>query len=44
MNQDDHQDYEKPPFFDSWAGMYALVLGNLFFLIILFYLLTVYYS
>jgi hypothetical protein len=30
----------KPPFFKSWNGMYAFVLGNLVACIILFYLLT----
>jgi len=31
---------EKPPFFKSWKGWYFLVIGNLTFLIILFYLFT----
>ncbi|CAM3652332.1 hypothetical protein POKO110462_13900 [Pontibacter korlensis] len=35
---------EKPPFFSSWAGMYWLVLGNLAFLIILFYIITKIYA
>ena len=35
---------EKPPFFNSWKGWYLLVIGNLAFLIILFYLFTRYYS
>lgn len=35
---------EKPPFFKSWAGMYWLVLGNLAFLILLFYILTKLYA
>ncbi|WP_181163708.1 hypothetical protein [Pontibacter mangrovi] len=34
----------KPPFFKRWAGMYWLVLGNLAFLILLFYLLTKLYA
>lgn len=35
---------ESPPFFKSWRGMYWLVIGNLVFMIILFYWLTLYYS
>ncbi|PKV63271.1 hypothetical protein [Pontibacter ramchanderi] len=35
---------DKPPFFKSWKGMYWLVLGNLAFLIILFYIITRIYS
>lgn len=34
----------KPPFFKTWAGMYWLVLGNLAFLIILFYIITKLYE
>ncbi|WP_242916598.1 hypothetical protein [Pontibacter liquoris] len=34
----------KPPFFKSWAGMYWLVLGNLAFIIILFYIITKVYE
>ncbi|WP_299758576.1 hypothetical protein [uncultured Pontibacter sp.] len=34
----------KPPFFKRWAGMYWLVLGNLAFLIILFYIITKLYE
>jgi hypothetical protein len=35
---------DKPPFFKNWKGMYWLVLGNLVFLIILFYIITRIYS
>ena len=35
---------DKPPFFKSWSGMYWLVLGNLAFLILLFYLITKIYE
>ncbi|MCJ8167253.1 hypothetical protein MKJ04_20600 [Pontibacter sp. E15-1] len=35
---------EKPPFFKHWSGMYWLVLGNLVFLILLFYTLTKIYA
>ncbi|WP_347158148.1 hypothetical protein [Pontibacter chitinilyticus] len=35
---------EKPPFFKSWSGMYWLVLGNLAFLVGLFYLITRLYA
>ena len=31
---------DRPPFFRSWAGVYAVVLGFLGFLIVLFRLLT----
>ena len=34
---------DRPPFFRSWAGVYALVLGFLGFLVILFHLFTRYY-
>ncbi|MCC9138564.1 hypothetical protein ACFSKU_00210 [Pontibacter silvestris] len=34
----------KPPFFNSWSGMYWLVLGNLTFLIVLFYFITKIYE
>ena len=35
---------EKPPFFNSWSGMYWLVLGNLAFMIVLFYIITKLYA
>jgi len=35
---------EKPPFFKRWKGMYWLVLGNLAFLIVLFYIITKIYE
>lgn len=35
---------DKPPFFDSWPKMYALVIAVLGILILLFYLFTEYYS
>ena len=41
---DTEKPIEKPPFFSSWAGMYWLVLGNLAFLIVLFYIITLVYS
>ncbi|MBW7468893.1 hypothetical protein ABID22_003557 [Pontibacter aydingkolensis] len=41
---DEEAPISKPPFFKSWAGMYWLVLGNLAFLIILFYILTKIYE
>jgi hypothetical protein len=37
-------DIGKPPFFKSWSGMYWLVLGNLAFLILLFYFITKIYE
>lgn len=33
-----------PPFMKSWKNLYILVIGNLVFLIIIFYLLTKIYS
>jgi hypothetical protein len=35
---------DKPPFFKTWKGMYWLVLGNLAFLITLFYIITKIYA
>ena len=35
---------EKPPFFNSWKGMYWLVMLTLATLILLFHLLTNYFS
>jgi hypothetical protein len=34
----------KPPFFNSWRGMYWLVIINLIVLIIIFSLITAYYQ
>ena len=46
MNNTKHpsEDAERPPIFGSWNGIYALVIGSLFILIVLFYLLTSYYA
>ena len=35
---------DRPPFFKSWSGVYAAVLGFLAFLILVFYLLTRHYQ
>jgi len=35
---------EHPPIFKSWRNIYLIVLGNLAFLIIIFYLITSYFS
>lgn len=35
---------DRPPFFRSWAGVYALVLGSLGFLVLLFHLFTRHYK
>ena len=35
---------EGPPFFKTWTGMYWLVLGNLAFMIVLFYIITKLYE
>ena len=37
---DDRDDEGPPPFGGSWTRLYALVLGNLVVLILLFYLFT----
>jgi hypothetical protein len=42
MHQESEE--EKPPFFETWKGMYLLVLGNLLGLIILFYLFMKYFE
>lgn len=42
--QESQEELEGPPFFKRWAGMYALVIGNLIFLIVLFYFITAAYS
>ncbi len=34
----DIEDEGKPPFFSSWRQLYLVVLGNLVFLIVIFYL------
>ncbi|MBF8964173.1 hypothetical protein I0P70_13035 [Pontibacter sp. FD36] len=39
-----NEELDKPPFFESWKSMYWLVLGNLAFLITLFYIITRIYS
>ena len=48
MPNDDHipaqPEKEPRPPLGSWRRMYALVLGNLALLIVLFYLFTVYYE
>jgi len=41
--QDKNKD-SKPPIFKSWTGWYLLVIGNLIFLIIVFYLFTIAYK
>jgi hypothetical protein len=38
------KDPEGPPFFNSWQGMYWLVLGNLALMVFGFYLITRYYA
>lgn len=32
---------ERPPFFKTWKSAYALVLGNLVLMIVVFYLITI---
>lgn len=38
------EETEKPPILGSWKNLYLLVLGNLVFLIILFYIITKFYE
>lgn len=38
--RDEPAEDEPPPFGGSWGRLYALVLGNLVFLVVLFYLFT----
>ncbi|MDF2456964.1 MAG: hypothetical protein K0R51_2957 [Cytophagaceae bacterium] len=35
---------EKPPFLGSWNNVYALVIGSLVCMIVLFYLFTQYFA
>jgi hypothetical protein len=37
---DEYSTHELPPFFTTWRQMYAAVIANLFFLILLFYWIT----
>lgn len=37
-------DDEKSPILGTWRNVYALVAGTLFFLIVLFYVLTLYFA
>jgi hypothetical protein len=39
-----HPDSEKPPVLGKWRNLYLLVLGNLIFLIVLFYAITKIYE
>lgn len=44
MNEQSDNTIDKPPFFNSWAGMYYVVLGALAGEIILFYAITRYFA
>jgi len=45
MNNHKQEDQDRlPPILGSWKKLYLLVIGNLFVLILLFYLLTRNYS
>jgi hypothetical protein len=41
---DEYSTHELPPFFTTWKQMYAAVIANLLFLILLFYWITRYFS
>lgn len=43
-NEEDKSKDSTPPIFKSWTGWYVLVLGNLVFLVIIFYLFTLAYK
>lgn len=38
------QEEERPPFLRTWNNVYALVMGTLVVLIVLFYLFTQYFA
>lgn len=42
--EEDNSSEERPPILGSWNKIYLVVLGNLAFLIIIFILLTRYFS
>lgn len=39
-----HEEVDPPPFFNSWNGMYALVIGVFVGLVVLFYVFTKFYE
>lgn len=41
---DEYSTNELPPFIKTWRQMYAAVIGNLIFLMLLFYWITRYFS
>jgi hypothetical protein len=43
-DEDTYSTHELPPFFKTWKQMYIAVIANLFFLILLFYWITLYFS
>ncbi len=42
--KDEYSTHELPPFIKTWKQMYIAVMANLFFLILLFYWITQYFS
>lgn len=43
-NAKQEPEFEKPPFFKSWKGMYWLLMINLVVLILIFYFFSRYFS
>ena len=43
-NEEENTKNNFPPFLKTWQNIYALVAGTLFFLIVLFYVMTLYFA
>ncbi len=43
-NQEEQNEFEKPPIFGNWKTFYSVVLGELILLIVLFYSFGQYFS
>lgn len=43
-NEDQQNEFEKPPIFGTWRTFYSVVLGELVVLIVLFYLFGEYFG
>ncbi len=41
---DNHDPVDRPPILGKWRNIYLVVIGNLALLILLFYLITVWFS
>lgn len=38
---EDESEFDSPPFFNSWTTIYLVVIGNLGFMILLFYIFSI---